>query len=90
MSQDNKSQLYNSLGGKTKTKFDFSNHKKAQSIGESNFFKWTSGNMYRTSYNDMSNKVSYTIPLPLVMRLPETPFGDESSFKFIQIKIQEK
>ena len=60
MSSDNKSQLYNSLGGKTKTKFDFSNHKKAQSIGQDNFFKWTSGNMYRTSYNDMSNKVSLT------------------------------
>ena len=30
------------------------------SIAENKFTKWGNGNMYRTSYNDMSNRVSNT------------------------------
>lgn len=53
-----KSQMYNSFRGTSKDKFSFNQHRKSGSITENNFFKWTSGHMYRTSYNDMSNKVS--------------------------------
>lgn len=48
--------MYNSFRGTTKDKFKFNTHRKTGSITEGNFFKWTSGHMYRTSYNDMSKK----------------------------------
>jgi hypothetical protein len=51
-----KSQMYNSFRGTSKDKFQFSTHRKSGSISECSFFKWTSGNMYRTSYNDMAQK----------------------------------
>ena len=54
-----RSSFYNSYLGETKTKFAFSNYKAPETIKEPEFFKWTSGNMYRTSYNDMANRVSY-------------------------------
>jgi hypothetical protein len=53
--------MYNSFRGTSKDKFAFTQHRKSGSIGESNLFKWTSGNMYRTSYNDMKNTVSFNI-----------------------------
>ena len=40
-----------------KNKFQITNPVKNTNIIENNFFGWTSGNFYRTSYNDMSNKV---------------------------------
>ena len=52
-----RSAFYNSYLGESKNKFNFSNHRKNKSIGENELFSWTSGNMYRTSYNDMSKKV---------------------------------
>ena len=36
----------------SKTKFNIKNHKVSQ-FTEDDFFRWTNGNMYRTSYNDM-------------------------------------
>ena len=36
-----------------KNKFNIENPKKTHNIIETNFFNWTSGNFYRTSYNDM-------------------------------------
>ncbi len=69
MSND-KSQMYNSFRGATKDKFSFATHRKSGSIAEDNFFKWTSGNMYRTSYNDMSNKVSYILLLTMCRANP--------------------
>ena len=53
-----RSQFYNSFVGETKNQFDHSRHKRTQSITENSFFNWTSGHMYRTSYNDMANRVS--------------------------------
>lgn len=50
--------FYNSIGGKTNNKFDHMKHRRATTITDSNFFNWTSDHMYRTSYNDMSNRVS--------------------------------
>ena len=47
----------------TKTKFDIRNPRKDLSIMEDNFFKWTNGNHYRTSTNDMTYKVSMPAPL---------------------------
>lgn len=47
---------YNSFLGRSKNRFDQTAHRKTQSINEPAFFQWTSGHMYRTSYNDMSNK----------------------------------
>jgi len=41
-----------------KNKFQIENPKKSQDIFENNFFRWTSGNFYRTSYNDMGSKVN--------------------------------
>jgi len=46
----------------TKTKFDIRNPRKDLSIMEDNFFKWTNGNHYRTSTNDMTYKVSMPAP----------------------------
>ena len=40
------------------TKYSFANHKQGQQFGENEFFSWTNNNFYRTSYNDMSSKVS--------------------------------
>jgi len=40
-----------------KNKFNIENPKKTSDIFENNFFRWTSGNFYRTSYNDMGSKV---------------------------------
>ena len=48
--------MYNSFRGQSKSKFG-SSHKRSVSIKPETFFKWTGGNMYRTSYNDMSNRV---------------------------------
>ena len=53
-----RSSFYNSFGGKTQNKFVFNSHRRKSSIAEPSFFKWTNNNMYRTSYNDMSKKVS--------------------------------
>ena len=54
-----RSSFYNSYRGESKDKFDFSKSRKANQIGDQGFFKWTSNNMYRTSYHDMAKKVSY-------------------------------
>lgn len=40
-----------------KNKFTIDNPKKANPIGEQQFFRWTNKNFYRTSYNDMRVKV---------------------------------
>lgn len=53
----NRSTFYNSYLGETKNKFNNEN-RRADSIAEPTFFAWTSKNMYRTSYNDMHNRVS--------------------------------
>jgi len=58
MSTD-RSTFYNSLLGQSKNKFSFSNHRESKTLGESDLFKWTTNNMYRTSYHDMSKKVSW-------------------------------
>ena len=52
-----RSDFYNSYLGETKNKFDHTRHRKAGSIAEKSFFEWTSGNMYRTHYHDMSKRV---------------------------------
>ena len=39
------------------TKFRFRNHKASQIYTEDEFFKWSSNHFYRTSSNDMSEKV---------------------------------
>ena len=52
-----RSEFYNSYLGETKNKFDHTRHRKAGSIAEKSFFEWTSGNMYRTHYHDMSKRV---------------------------------
>ena len=52
-----RSEFYNSYLGETKNKFDHTRHRKNNSIAEQSFFQWTSSNMYRTSYNDMTNRV---------------------------------
>ena len=54
-----RSTSYNSFLGETKNKFNNSN-RRSDSIAEPTFFAWTSKNMYRTSYNDMSKRVSIT------------------------------
>jgi len=54
-----RSTFYNSLLGQSKNKFSFANHRESKSIGEQDLFKWTSNNMYRTSYHDMSKKVRF-------------------------------
>jgi hypothetical protein len=54
-----RSTFYNSFLGETKNKFNNSN-RRSDSIAEPTFFAWTSKNMYRTSYNDMSKRVSIT------------------------------
>ena len=41
----------------SKTKFHMSNHKVGQVFTEDQFFKWSNDNFYRTSTNDMSEKV---------------------------------
>ena len=45
----------------SKTKFHMSNHRVAQGqiYSEDQFFKWSNGNFYRTSTNDMSQKVNH-------------------------------
>ena len=65
-----KSQFYNSFLGETKNKFDQTRHRKTNSITEASFFQWTSGHMYRTSYHDMSKKVSNESECRQPMRLP--------------------
>lgn len=40
-----------------KNKFTIDNPKRANPIGEQQFFRWTNKNFYRTSYNDMRVKV---------------------------------
>ncbi len=51
--------FYNSILGEAKNKFDNSKHRKTNSITDQTFFQWTQNNMYRTSYNDMANRVSF-------------------------------
>lgn len=50
-----RSSFYNSYLGVSKNKFSYTNEK-SKPIGEQDFFKWTSNNMYRTSYHDMAKK----------------------------------
>lgn len=45
----------------SKTKFHMSNPKCNEGFNESQFFKWSENNFYRTSTNDMSSKVSVII-----------------------------
>jgi hypothetical protein len=52
-----RSSFYNSYLGVSKNKFSYTNEK-SKPIGEQDFFKWTSNNMYRTSYHDMAKKVN--------------------------------
>ena len=40
----------------SKTKFEIKNPKQEQKVGENEFFRWTNGNFYRTSYNDMRER----------------------------------
>ena len=54
------------------TKFSFNNHKATNKFGEEEFFKWSSKNFYRTSYNDMAAKVT----APLLSH----PFAEYDSF----------
>ena len=53
-----RSSFCNSYGGENKSKFTFGGHRQSSTITENQLFAWTSGNMYRTSYNEMANKVS--------------------------------
>ena len=41
----------------SKSKFRFRNHKASEIYTEDEFFKWSSNHFYRTSSNDMSEKV---------------------------------
>lgn len=54
--QTSKSTFYNSLLGGSKDKFDHARHKRNNSITENNFFKWSNGHAYRTSYGDMAHR----------------------------------
>ena len=54
-----RSQMYNSFRGRSKSKFMYGTKDNAN-ITENNFFRWTDKNMYRTSYHDMSARVSLT------------------------------
>jgi hypothetical protein len=45
-----------------KNKFETKTHKKSL-FTESDFFKWTSNNFYRTSYYDMKSKVRFNLIL---------------------------
>lgn len=56
--QTTRAAFYNGILGETKSKFDFRRHKRSTSIQESSFFNWSNSNMYRTSYNEMANRVS--------------------------------
>lgn len=60
MSTD-RSTFYNSLLGQSKNKFSFSNHRESKSISDTDFYKWTTNNMYRTSYHDMAKRVRFNI-----------------------------
>ena len=42
----------------SKTKFSFQNTRAQSALGERKFTQWSNTNFYRTSYNDMSAKVS--------------------------------
>lgn len=42
----------------SKTKFSFNNHRASDKFSENQFFSWSNNNFYRTSYNDMTEKVS--------------------------------
>ena len=54
------------------TKFRFRNPKKSQIYTEDEFFKWSSNHFYRTSSNDMSQKVGiYTLYKTLIQLLSE-------------------
>ena len=61
--QTTRSAFYNSFLGQTKNKFDNTKpmqHKRSSSIQKGKFFNWSNNNMYRTSYNEMQNYVSFT------------------------------
>lgn len=49
-----------------KSRFEIKNAKASNRLAEDNLFRWTAGNFFRTSYNDMSDKVS----LFLILRNP--------------------
>ena len=51
-----RSAFYNSFVGTNKNKFNAAGPK-ADDVKEQALFKWTSNNMYRTSYHDMAKKV---------------------------------
>ena len=53
--------FYNTFRSTSNNKFDHSKHKRSTTISEGNFFNWTSDHMYRTSYNDMSKRVSFIL-----------------------------
>ena len=40
-----------------RNKFNVDNPKRSTAFSEDQFFRWTAGNFYRTSYNDMRSKV---------------------------------
>jgi hypothetical protein len=56
MSSD-RSHIYNSFRGRSKSKF-LCGKKPKNSMADEKFFAWTQHNMYRTSYHDMSKRVS--------------------------------
>ena len=59
---NNRSTFFNSFMGTPKSKFDSTKHRKNSTISESQFFNWSNDHMYRTSYNDMANRVSTVKP----------------------------
>lgn len=43
------------------TKFSFNNHRGTKQYNENEFASWSNNNFYRTSYHDMSEKVTITL-----------------------------
>ena len=58
------------------TKFSFANPRKTKQFKEQEFFAWTSNNFYRTSYNDMREKVSCVDPMCTLARLLPPKLSD--------------
>lgn len=50
--------MHNSRFLESKTKFNFHNHRNNSTVSENSFAQWSNNNFYRTSYTDMSFKVS--------------------------------
>lgn len=60
----------------SRTKFSFENSSRQKPLGENTFFQWTNSNFYRTSYNDMSDRVSWfenSYNFCLIFRLNNLP-----------------